>query len=79
MVGCVHFAVSDANRGSPGGREGHLGATVVVEFARAGTAYHSTVRVPSSVCVSVPETPDVALWEHGQNKVVISFCNQIPC
>lgn len=64
VVGCVrvHFAVSDANWGSTGGREGHLRAAVVVEFAHAGAAYHSTVGVRSSVCMPVPETPDVALW-----------------
>lgn len=58
---CVHFAVSDANWGPAGDREGHLRAAVVVEFAHPGAA-HPTVGVRSSVCLSVPETPDVALW-----------------
>lgn len=58
---CVHFAVSDANWGSTGSREGHLRAAVVVEFAHPGAAHHSTVGVRSSVCLPVPEAPDVAL------------------
>lgn len=58
---CV-FAVLDANRGSTLGREGHLRAAVVVEFAHPGAAHHSTLGVGSSVGLPVPETPDVALW-----------------
>lgn len=61
MCVCVHFAVSDANRGSAGGCEGHLRAAVVVKFPHPGAAHHSTVGVRSSVCLSVPEAPDVAL------------------
>lgn len=56
---CVHFL--DANWWSTGGREGHLRAAVVVEFGHPGAAHHSTVGVRSSVSLSVPETPDVAL------------------
>lgn len=64
---CVQFAVSDANWGSSGCREGHLRAAVIVEFAHPRATHHSTVGVCSSVCLSVPETPDVALWKdrHG--------------
>lgn len=58
------FAASDANGGSSGGREGHLGAAVVVQFACARAAYHPRVGVRAPVRVSVPETPDVALWAH---------------
>lgn len=60
----MHFADSDTNWGSTGGCEGHLRATVVVEFTHPGAA-HSTVRVRSPVCLSVPEAPDVALWMDG--------------
>lgn len=56
---CV--SVSHATWGSAGGCEGHLRAAVVVEFAHAGAAY-STVGVSMSICMPVPETPDVALW-----------------
>lgn len=56
----VHFSVSDAYWGSTGSREGHSRAAVVVEFGHPGAAHHSTVGVRSSVCLSVPETPDVA-------------------
>lgn len=56
------LAASDANRGSGGGREGHLRAAVVVQVAGACAADHPSVRVRSSVRVSVPEAPDVALW-----------------
>lgn len=62
VCACLYFAVSDANWGSTGGREGHLRAAVVVEFTHAGAADHSTVGVRSSICMPVPETPDVALW-----------------
>lgn len=58
----MHFAVSDAHWGSAGGREGHLRATVIVKFGHPGAAHHSTVGICSSVRLSVPETPDVALW-----------------
>lgn len=67
------FAASDANWGSGGRREGHLRAAVVVQFARACAAYHSSVRVRSSVCVSVPETPDVALWADRWNRVELGI------
>lgn len=69
------FTVSDANWGSGGGREGHLRAAVVVQFARACAAYHSSVRVRSSVRVSVPETPDVALWADRWNRVESGILN----
>lgn len=62
-------SVSDANRGSARGRQGHLRAAVIVEFPHAGAAYHSTVGVSSSVCVPVPETPDVALWADRRDRV----------
>lgn len=52
---------SDADGRPAGRRQGHLGAAVVVEFAHAGATYHPVVGVSSSVCVPVPEAPDVAL------------------
>lgn len=52
---------SDAGGRSAGRRQGHLRAAVVVEFASAGATHHPAVGVSSSVCVPVPETPDVAL------------------
>lgn len=62
--GCVsvYFVASDAHRGSSWGREGHLRATVIVKFCHPGAAHHTAVGVCSSVCLSVPETPDVTLW-----------------
>lgn len=66
----MRFAVSDANWGSTGHREGHLRAAVVVEFAHAGAAYHPAVGVRSSVCMPVPEAPDVALWADTRYRVV---------
>lgn len=64
MCGFVDFVASDANWGSAWGREGHLRATVIVEFGHSGAAHHSTVGIRSSVSLSVPETPDVALWTY---------------
>lgn len=58
----VHFPVSDVNWGATGSCEGHSRPAVVVEFSHAGAAHHSTVGVGASVCLSVPETFDVALW-----------------
>lgn len=52
----------NANRGSAGGCQGHLWTAVIVEFCHPGSAHHSAVRVCLSVTLSVPETPDVALW-----------------
>lgn len=69
------FASSDANWGSGGGREGHLRAAVVVQFTRVCAAYHSSVRIRSSVRVSVPETPDVALWADRWNRVESGILN----
>lgn len=69
------FAASDANWGSGGGREGHLRAAVVVQLARACAAYHSSVRVRSSVRVSVPEAPDVALWADRWSRVESGILN----
>lgn len=69
------LAASDANRGSGGGREGHLRAAVVVQLTRARAAYHSSVGVSSSVRVSVPETPDVALWADRRNRVESGLLN----
>lgn len=69
------LAASDANGGSGGGREGHLRAAVVVQFARARAAYHSRVGVRASVRVSVPETPDVALWAHRWSRVEYRILN----
>lgn len=69
------FAASDANWGSSGGSEGHLRAAVVVQFACVCAAYHSSVRVPSSVRVSVPETPDVTLWADRWNRVESGILN----
>ena len=66
MSPCV--PVSHAARGPAGGREGHLRAAVVVEFAHAGAAY-STVGVSVSLRVPVPETPDVALWADRGHRV----------
>ncbi len=66
---CLCFALSDANWRSTGGREGHLRAAVVVEFAHPGAAHHATVGVRSSVCLPVPETPDVALWTDRRHRV----------
>lgn len=68
-------AASDANWGSGGGGEGHLRAAVVVQFARARAAYHSSVGVRSSVRVSVPETPDVALGIDRWNRVESGILN----
>lgn len=62
-------AASNANWGSGGGCEGHLRAAVVVQLARVCAAYHSSVRVCSPVRVSVPETPDVALWADRWKRV----------
>lgn len=72
---CCFFTASDANWGSGGGREGHLRATVVVQFARACAAYHPSVRVRSSVRVSVPEAPDVALWADRWSRVDSGILN----
>lgn len=69
------FAASDANGGSSGGREGHLRAAVVVQFACARAAYHPRVGVRASVRVSVPETPDVALWADRWNRVEYRILN----
>lgn len=71
----MHFAVSDANWGSIGDCEGHLRAAVVVEFAHAGAAYHPAVGVRSSVCVPIPEAPDVALWAYKPYRVVAGTLN----
>lgn len=71
----LFFAASNANWGSGGGREGHLRAAVVVQFARVCAAYHSSVRVRSSVRVSVPETPDVALWADRWNRLESGILN----
>lgn len=57
-------AASDPNWVSAGGRKGHLGAAVVVEFGHPRSAHHSTVGVGPSVSLSVPEAPDVALSTH---------------
>lgn len=70
------LAASDANRGSSGGREGHLRAAVVVQFTRACAAYHSRVGVRASVRVSVPETPDVALWADRWNRLEYRILNK---
>lgn len=62
VCGSVQLTASDANWGSTGCCKGHLRTAVIVKFSHPRPAHHSTVGVRPSVCLSVPETPDVTLW-----------------